>query len=234
MKKCLKILLLTAFMFSAAVQSIRAQNKYSPMDHLMEFGVENGDTVFYDAIKPARIFAKLPKQKGTQWRRYYKLVHNFSKAYPYALAARKMVHDTDSIIAAGHLTGLKRDHYINQLQKELFSVFEGQMRNLTVTQGMLIMKLIDRETGKTSYSIIKEYKSVITAGFWQGVAKMFGSDMKKNYDPEGDDIQVEELVKIWEAGDFPALYYSLFWKEPPVVKIPEKYLNWKPAPSQDE
>ena len=88
------------------------------------------------------------------------------------------------------------------------------------------MKLIDRETGKTSYSIIKEYKSGITAGFWQGVAKLFGSDMKKPYDPEGDDIQVEELVKIWEAGDFPALYYSLFWKEPPVVKIPEKYLIW--------
>ena len=63
---------------------------------------------------------------------------------------------------------------------------------------------------------------------------MFGSDMKKNYDPEGDDIQVEELVKIWEAGDFPALYYSLFWKEPPVVRIPEKYLNWKPVPTQDE
>ena len=213
-----------------------AQSKkdYSPFDHLMEYGVENGDTVFYDSIKPSRVFAKLPRQKGAEWRKYYKLVHNFSKAYPYALAARKMVHDTDSIIAAGHLTGLKRDHYINQLQKELFEVFEGQMRNLTVTQGMLIMKLIDRETGKTSYSIIKEYKSGITAGFWQGVAKLFGSDMKKPYDPEGEDIQVEELVKIWAAGDFPALYYSLFWKEPPVVKIPEKYLSWKPSPSAGE
>ncbi|MGN0191660.1 MAG: DUF4294 domain-containing protein [Candidatus Cryptobacteroides sp.] len=237
MEKCLRILMILAVSaLASAAQYACAQNRkaYSPFDHLMQYGVENGDTVFYDTIKPSRIYARLPKQKGTEWRRYYKLVHNFSKAYPYALAARKMVHDTDSIIETEHLSGIKRDRYINQLQKELFEVFEGQMRNLTVTQGMLIMKLIDRETGKTSYSIIKEYKSGITAGFWQGVAKMFGSDMKKPYDPEGDDLQVEELVRIWEAGDFPALYYSLFWKEPPVVQIPEKYLNWKPSPSQDD
>ena len=230
------ILLIIVSVLSLATQTVCAQQKkdYSPFDHLMEYGVENGDTVFYDTIKPSRVFARLPRQKGAEWRKYYKLVHNFSKAYPYALAARKMVHDTDSIIEAGHLTGMKRDHYINQLQKELFEVFEGQMRNLTVTQGMLIMKLIDRETGKTSYSIIKEYKSSITAGFWQGIAKMFGSDMKKPYDPEGEDFQVEELVKIWEAGDFPSLYYSLFWKDPPQVQIPEKYLNWKPSPSDSE
>ena len=66
-------------------------------------------------------------------------------------------------------------------------------------------------------------KSGMTAGFWQGVAKMFGSDLKKPYDPEGEDRQTEELVKIWEAGDFPAFYWSLFWQDPPEMPIPEKY-----------
>ncbi len=220
---------LTALLLAGA-QAVpcRAQLK-SGGGSVLEYRVENGDTVFFDSIRPARVFERLPRQKGKEWRKYYRLVHNFSKAYPYALVARTMVSRTDSVIAAQHLGGIRRDRYINGLQKELFSVFEGQMRNLTVSQGMLIMKLVDRETGRTSYNIIKEYKSGITAGFWQGVARMFGSDMKKPYDPEGEDRQVEELVRIWEDGDFPALYWSLFWKDPPEVEIPAKYRSWQPT-----
>lgn len=192
-------------------------------DNLMKFIVEGNDTIYIDEIEASRAFAKLPKQKGKDWRKYYRLVHNFSKAYPYALVAKKLVVEADSTIAADRLRGSKREKYISEVQKELFDVFEGQMRSLTVSQGALIMKLIDREVGKSSYNIIKGYKSGITAGFWQGVAKMFGSDLKKPYDPEGEDANTEELVKIWEAGDFPAFYRSLFWENPPEMPIPEKY-----------
>lgn len=190
---------------------------------VMKYIIEGNDTIYIDEIKAARVWERLPKQKGKDWRRYYKLVHNFSKAYPYALVAKKLVVEADSTIAADRLKGSKREKYINNVQKELFEVFEGQMRNLTVSQGALIMKLVDREVGKSSYNIIKGYKSGITAGFWQGVAKMFGSDLKKPYDPEGEDILTEELVQIWEDGDFPAFYHSLFWKDPPEMPIPEKY-----------
>ena len=161
--------------------------------------------------------------KGREWRKYYRLVHNFSKTYPYALVARKLVTQADSTIAADNLKRGKRERYINSVQDELFSVFESQMRNLTVNQGALLMKLIDREVGKSSYNIIKDYKNGMAAGFWQGVAKIFGTDLKKPYDPEGEDEATEELVKIWEEGDFPAFYWSLFWKDPPEMPIPEKY-----------
>lgn len=191
---------------------------------VMGYIVEGGDTVFVDEIRPSKVYSRLPKQKGKEWRKYYRLVHNFSKAYPYALVAKKLVIEADSTIAADNLKGAKREKYINQVQKELFDVFEGQMRSLTVSQGALIMKLIDREVGKSSYNIIKGYKSGITAGFWQGIAKIFGSDLKKPYDPEGEDALTEELVKIWEAGDFDVFYFSIFWKEPPQMPIPEKYL----------
>ena len=146
-----------------------AQERQRKPGGWLEYSVENGDTIFYDSIRPARVFQKMPKQKGKEWRKYYRLVHNFSKAYPYALVAKRM----------GEETGLRKERYINHLQKELFGVFEKQMRNLTVTQGMLIMKLIDRETGHTSYELIRGYKGGITAGFWQGVARMFDEDMKK-------------------------------------------------------
>lgn len=190
---------------------------------ILEFIVEGNDTIYIDQIRASKIYSRLPKMKGREWRQYYRLVHNFSKAYPYALVAKKLVVEADSVIAADNLKGIKREKYINQVQKELFSVFESQMRSLTVSQGALIMKLVDREVGKSSYNIIKGYKSGITAGFWQGIAKMFGSDLKKPYDPEGEDEATEELVQIWEAGDFPAFYWSIFWKDPPEMPIPEKY-----------
>lgn len=191
---------------------------------ILKYIVEGNDTIYIDEIKASKVYSRLPKQKGKEWRKYYRLVHNFSKAYPYALVAKKLVVEADSTIAADKLKGARREKYINSVQEELFEVFEGQMRRLTVSQGALIMKLIDREVGKSSYNIIKGYKSGVTAGFWQGIAKIFGSDLKKPYDPEGEDANVEELVQIWEAGDFPAFYWSIFWKDPPEVPIPEKYL----------
>lgn len=190
---------------------------------ILEFIVEGNDTIYIDQIRASKVYSRLPKMKGREWRQYYRLVHNFSKAYPYALVAKKLVVEADSVIAADNLKGIKREKYINKVQKELFSVFESQMRSLTVSQGALIMKLVDREVGKSSYNIIKGYKSGITAGFWQGIAKMFGSDLKKPYDPKGEDAATEELVQIWEAGDFPAFYWSIFWKDPPEMPIPEKY-----------
>ena len=193
-------------------------------DGLMSYDVEDGDTIYFGTIRPSKVYSRLPKQKGREWRQYYRLVHNFSKAYPYALVARKLVHRADSTIAADKLRWGKRDRYITKVQDELFEVFESQMRSMTVSQGALLMKLVDREVGKSSYSIIKDYKNGIAARFWQGIAKIFGSDLKKPYDPEGEDRQIEELVEIWESGDFQAFYFSIFWKDPPVVPIPEKYL----------
>ena len=208
------------------VTQYRESQSGQPKDEaqLMEFIVEGNDTIYIDHIRASKVYSRLPKMKGREWRQYYRLVHNFSKAYPYALVAKKLVMEADSTIAADNLKGVKRDRYVNKVQGELFDVFEGQMRKLTVSQGALIMKLIDREVGKSSYNIIKGYKSGIAAGFWQGIAKIFGSDLKKPYDPEGEDAKIEELVKIWEEGEFDAFYFSIFWKDPPQLAIPEKYL----------
>lgn len=187
--------------------------------------IEGKDTILIDELPASKVYPKIPKQKGKEWRKYYRLVHNFSKVYPYALVARSLVEEADSTIETDRLRRAKKDRYVNKVQKELFSVFEKPLRSLTVSQGALLMKLIDREVGKSSYYIIKDYKNGMAAGFWQGIAKMFGSDLKKPYDPEGEDRNVEELVKIWEAGDFPALYFSLFWEDPEIPVIPEKYLK---------
>ena len=221
------LFLAVTFIMLTAGGPCNAQDKAASQPQkkeILHYIVDGKDTIYVDEIRASKVYARVPKQKGKEWRKYYRLVHNFSKAYPYALVARKLVAEADSTIAADNLKRLKKDKYINTVQEELFEVFEGQMRKMTVSQGALLMKLIDREVGKSSYNIIKDYKNGMAAGFWQGIAKMFGTDLKKPYDPEGEDRAVEELVEIWEAGDFPAFYWSLFWKDPPEMPIPEKYL----------
>lgn len=189
----------------------------------MHYIVEGKDTIYIEELPAAKVYSRLPKQKGREWRKYYRLVYNFNKVYPYAVAAGKLVEQTDSTIAAEGLKRGKREKYISHVQDELFDEFEKPLRNLTVSQGALLMKLIDREVGKNSYLIIKDYKNGIAAGFWQGIAKIFGSDLKKPYDPDGEDRAVEELVQKWDEGEFDGLYYSLFWSFPPRTEIPSKY-----------
>lgn len=189
----------------------------------LAFSVENGDTTYYDTIDPVWVFAKGAKSKKKDWRKYYRLVYNFARVYPYAIAAGRLDQVADSTIQAQKMNKRAKDKYVAGLQKDLFADFGGALRGMTISQGALLLKLIDRESGKTSYAIIKEYKSGIAAGFWNGIAKMFDNTLKAGYDPEGADKDTEELVRKWNDGTFPALYYSIFFESPPDVPVPEKY-----------
>jgi hypothetical protein len=72
---------------------------------------------------------------------------------------------------------------------------------LTVTQGRILIKLIDRETGNTSYSLVKELRGSLQAFFWQGLARLFGSNLKSEYDANGQDVQIEAIVQQIERGE---------------------------------
>lgn len=202
-----------------------AQNKQNSRkkDSFLEYFVDGKDTIYVDQIRASKVYPKLARHKGKEWRKYYRLVHNFSKTYPYALAAKQILSEADSTISTDHLKRRKKDKYISSVQKELFSVFEKSLKNLTISQGALLMKLIDRETGLAPYYIIKDYKNGAAAGFWQGIGKIFKYDMKKGYDPKGEDANIEELVQIWQEGDYEAFYFSIFWQDMPKVSIPEEY-----------
>lgn len=186
--------------------------------NFMHYKVEGGDTIYIATLRPAYAFARSSKK---DWRKYYRLVHNFAKVYPYSILAQKLVREADSTFKVRHFTRRQKEKYVNQLQKNIFKSYEKTARNMTITQGQLMMRLIDREVGQSSYDIIKFYKNGLAAGFWQGLAKMFGTDMKKHYDPNGEDRDTEELIKKWESGEFPDLYYSIFGKYPSIPETPE-------------
>ena len=190
----------------------------------LTYKVENGDTVYFDTIDPVWIFAR-GKKSNKDWRKYYRLVYNFAKVYPFAIAAVRVEHLADSTIAANRMTRGQKDKFVGAVQKQLFRDFEKTARNMTISQGALMLKLIDRESEKTGYDIIKDYKSGIAAGFWQGIAKMFDNSLKSEYDAEGQDKDIEELVDRWENGTFRALYWSIFYEEPPEVPIPDHYFH---------
>lgn len=185
----------------------------------MEYIIEGGDTIYVDALRAAKIYQKLPRQKGRDWRKYYRLVYNFNKVYPYAIEARRIMAQVDSTVTTDELKRGKKEKYIKAVQSNLFNAYEGTLKNMTVSQGALLMKLIDRESGLTTYEIIKDYRNGIAAGFWQGIAKLFGTDTKKHYDPQGEDAATEDLVAKWQDGDFDNFYFSLFWEYPSKTEL---------------
>ena len=205
----------------------RAIHQSSPENlYLMRWEInENGDTIFTEELRPARVFARVPKQKGKEWRKYYKLVFNFNKVYPYALVGRKMMAQVDSTLAAEPLKRSERNQYIKSVERELFRIFEKDIRKMTISQGMVLMRLVDRECGMPPYDIIKTYEGEFVAGFWQFIAKFFDADLKRRYDPQDKDSQIEELVQIWDSGDWDGFYWSIFWENPPRTIIKTERLS---------
>jgi hypothetical protein len=94
----------------------------------------------------------------------------------------------------------ERKDYIKKVEKDVFANYEGDMRDMTITQGRLLIKLIDRETRNTSYTLIKDYRGKFAAAFWQGVARIFGTNLKEEYDPYGDDALIESIILEIDAG----------------------------------
>ena len=186
-----------------------------------------GDTVFMETLDPVWIIPKGRKMKSGDWRRYYKLVYNFNKVYPYALVGRKMMARVDSTLAADASKRRERNRYINDVEKELFRLFEKDIRHMTVTQGLVLMRLVDRECGMNAYEIIKTYESGFAANFWQLVARLFSQNLKTRYNPAagGEDAQIEELCRIWDSGEWNSFYFSIFMEYPQRTVIKTERLS---------
>jgi hypothetical protein len=97
-------------------------------------------------------------------------------------------------------TDKERREYLKKVEKDVFAEYEGDIRDMTITQGRLLIKLIDRETQNTSYVLIKDYRGKFAAAFWQGIARLFGTNLKEEYDPNGEDSLIESIIIEIEAG----------------------------------
>ena len=173
MKRLLVISLLLATVFPAAGQHVQAAMRKakereeamarrilmdeggSGLSGYLSYRVMDGDTMYFDTIDPVWIFSR---KQQKDWKKYYKLVYNFARVYPYAQASGRLQEIVDSTITANNYGRMKKDRYMNEVQGMLFKDFEGALRKMTISQGAVLLKLIDRETGHSSYSIIHDYK----------------------------------------------------------------------------
>lgn len=130
---------------------------------------------------------------------YYRMIYNLKKTYPYAQIAKNKLYEMNEQLKVMK-TERERKEYINRAEKELRAQFEKELTRLTISQGKMLIKLIDRETGRTSYELVKELKGGFSATFWQGVARLFGSNLKTKFDPEGEDKVLNELIFLYEQG----------------------------------
>ncbi len=206
-----------------AVRQARRPLRGTPMYFELD---EHGDTVFMETLEPVWIFPRGRRMRDGDWRRFYKLVFNFNKVYPYALVGRKMMAQVDSTIAADVTKRSERNRYINDVEKELFRLFEKDIRNMTISQGLVLMRLVDRECGMSAFSIIKTYENGFAANFWQLVARIFSQNLKTRYDPsKGEDAKIEELCKIWDSGQWDSFYFSIFMEPPRKTVIQRETLD---------
>jgi hypothetical protein len=145
------------------------------------------------------------------YKKYRRMIYNLKKVYPYSQIAKNKMIELDVKYQSANNSKEKKK-IVKQLEKELLSEFEAPLRNLTVSQGRMLIKLIDRETGQTSYSVLKEFQGGFKVIFWQGIARLFGNNLKSRYDKDGEDKILEELVLMCENGTFDKVYYSIFAK----------------------
>jgi hypothetical protein len=161
--------------------------------------VVNGDTILMSSIQEVYILRQKKFKNKREEARYRKLVRDLKKVYPYACLAREKLEELNRQYLSMK-TEREKSSFAKKVEEQLRADYEEDLKKLTVTQGRYLLKLIDRETGETSYYLIKELRGAFQAAFWQTVARIFGSNLKMNYDPQGSDREIEQIVVMIEKG----------------------------------
>ncbi len=154
----------------------------------------NGDTIPCSWLEDAFVYGKLTAAGRRRYAEWTRLRNAVYVTYPYAIRASQVMNAINAQLA--NVTDKrKRKEIIQANEKQLKSQFADKLTQLSVYQGKVLMKLINRQTGNNCYEIIEDYKGRFDAGFWQTVALIFGSNLRQPYDPNGDDHDMESIVE---------------------------------------
>lgn len=195
------IILLTFWTLNISAQDTTRVHADSLPDrfYLLENVERGGETLPEIEIDEVNVIRKAGFKQRFQWWRYRRLVYNVKRVYPYAIIVRESlesVNDTLSTMPDDR----ERRKFLRSYEKAIFSEYEDDMRQMTITQGKILIKLIDRETQNTSFDLIKDHRGSFTAVFWQGIARIFGTNLKAEYDAEGEDYLIEKVIYELDAG----------------------------------
>jgi hypothetical protein len=175
-------------------QSLHAQT-IGINDTIKTFSVVyEGDTIPAMLLEQVYVYAKLSPAQKIANAKYNRLRNAVYVTYPYARRAGAIMNDINDKLVGVTDKDLRKT-YIKSREKELKKEFTTPLTNLSIYQGKVLMKLINRETGNNCYEIIKEFKGGLTARFYQTVAFFFDTNLKQSYDADTNDATIEKLVK---------------------------------------
>jgi hypothetical protein len=194
-KQRIKILSLFSVISLSAVFSFSAKAQTNDMNTLKVYAfVVDGDTIPGGMMLDALVKTKMQAKWKKYWAEWTRLRNAIYVTYPYAKTASRIMNEINEQLVG--VTDKKlRKEIIKRREKDLKRDFTDKLTNLSVYQGKVLMKLINRETGNNCYEIIEEYKGGFAAGFWQAIAVVFGSNLKQAYEPVKKDSDMEQIVR---------------------------------------
>jgi hypothetical protein len=176
-----------------------AQAQVKDTSDIMMGMIKDGDTIIHKNIQEIWVMPEREFETRRERRRYNRLVSKVKKVLPYAKLAGEMLQQYEPIYNELESEREKKK-LMKDLEQQLLDQYKDEMKRMTISEGRILLKLIDREAERTSYTLIKEFRGGFSAFFWQGIARLFGSDLKSEYDPEGEDRVLEEIVTLVEVG----------------------------------
>jgi hypothetical protein len=188
-------LLATEYSHAQKVDSI--ENK-----QVSKMTIHEGDTIPMLDLQVVSIYPPLEFESKREKRKYDRLHRYVVKVYPYAEVAGEMLQYYDDTLQS-FKTEYAKKRYLKKVEEQLKEEFGGELKKLTIMQGIILVKLIDRQTGNTSYDLIKQLRGSFSAFLWQSLARLFGSNLKLEYDPDGEDYLIEDIVLRIESGQIP-------------------------------
>ena len=195
LKKITKLFAFVSVLLVLFANNVTAQKK----DDIMMGIIHNGDTIIHRNLIEVTVFPEREFKNARQERRYGRFVDKVKKVYPYARLAGDMLDEYEPRYLALETDKEKRQ-LMKNLEQQLLDEYKDEMKKMTISEGRLLLKLIDRETSRTSFALIKEFRGGVSATFWQGIARLFGSNLKSEYEPHGEDKMLEEIVILIEVG----------------------------------
>lgn len=188
------------FLFAIISFSIYGQNDYEPLPlNQQRVVIENGDTIPFVRLRPVYIFPPMIFKNQKQEMAYWRTVRDVKKTLPYAKLIYETLVETYQYMETLPSDKAKSKH-LKKMEKELFDTYKPVLKKLTFRQGKLLIKLIDRECNQSSYSLIKAFLGSFRAGFWNTFASLFGASLKQEWDPQGNDKQLEKICLLVESG----------------------------------
>lgn len=144
-------------------------------------------------FKPIVVYAK-----GIDQRRYWRLVKSVKRVYPLAKIAQERLREMEEHLAT--LSKSEQKAYVRSVYKDIKEEYTPVLKKMTMTDGRVLIRLIDRETDYTAYEVIDEFKGGLTASFWQGIGRLFGQNLKDEYGSSKEDRMIEMIIRYYEAG----------------------------------